>query len=349
MTKPQHQIITPRQLRNEMILSIKAGNSTLAISGPGIGKTSIAEQVAESCEMNFMDFRGATEDPTELFGYQAPDIPARKLVHCMPDRLPTENCPPTLVYLDEINTGTQTQMNALLGFLNEGRVGSYQLASHHAIAGAGNLAEHGAAVQEIPIPLVTRVESYFLEPNLAQWKEDFAFKAGLHSDVLAHLELFKDHFWKPDYDAEDCTSHANPRTWEIASRKCHAIDANPELATGSEIPRFVGIVGPEVGESFAATRTSRADLVSPIEALLNPDTARVPETQAAKYLIACALATIASDNNIAGLIRYCTRVGPEYIAVAMRDASRRNPAIVENVEFLKWCTENAEIFNNQFS
>jgi len=348
MTKPQHQIITPRQLRDEMILSIKAGNATLALSGPGIGKTSIGEQVAEFLELKFRDFRGSTSDPTELFGYQAPDIPARKLVHCMPEILPTENDPPTLVYLDEINTGTQSQMNALLGFLNEGRVGLYKLASHHAVAGAGNLAEHGAAVQEIPMPLVTRVESYFIEPDLREWKEDFAFRANIHSDVLAHLNLFPDHFWKPDYDAEDCTSHANPRTWEIASRKCHAIDAMPELAKGSEIPRFVGIVGPETGESFAGTRASRADLVSPLEALLNPDSARVPETQAAKYIISCALAAIANDENLAGLIRYCERVGPEYIAVAMRDASRRNPQITENYEFQKWISKNSEIFNNQF-
>ena len=348
MSKAQHQIVTPRGLFNEMVLAIHAGNSTLAIGGPGIAKTAVATQVAKHLDMKFTDFRGATSDPTELFGYQAPDIPARKLVHCIPELLPTENDPPTLVFIDEINTGTQTQMNAYLGFLNEGRVGSYQLADHHAVGAAGNLAVHGAAVQEIPIPLVTRVESYFVEPSLSEWKEDFAFKGNIHSDVLAHLALFPDEFWKPDYDAEDCTSHANPRTWELASKKCHAIDTYPELATGSELPRWIGIVGPGVGEQFAGTRKSRADLVSPLEALLNPDTARVPETVAGKWIIASALAAIANDENLAGLIRYIERVGPEMSALAMRDSSRRNPGITENVEFQKWISENNEIFNNAF-
>jgi len=347
MTIPEHQWINPAQLANELEISIESNVVALLFGGPGVAKSAVGRQTADKLEMGYCDFRAATKDPTEIFGYSAPEIATRRLVHCLPEFLPTENDKPTLINIEEVNTASHSVMNTLLGFTNERQVGEFHLADHHRIILTGNPPDMGGMVQDMSDAFTSRFTTYYVKPDLKQWKLDFAFGANIHADVLAHLELFPDQFWVPDYDGESNTTHANPRTWELASKHCHGIERRGN-GDGAELARWVGTVGPVNGESFAATRACRADLVSPLEALLNPDTARTPESSAGCYLIASAMASIMTDDNVGGIIRYMDRTGPEYAMFTMRDGARRNPTIVENVEYLKWATEHAEMFNNAF-
>lgn len=85
------------------------------------------------------------------------------------------------------------------------------------------------------------------------------------------------------------------------------------------------------------------DLPSIDGILLNPMGEPVPESPAAQYAIASALAHRASDTNFDRICLYLERMPTEFRVLCVRDASARAPEIKFTAGYTKWAIANHHV------
>lgn len=198
-----------------------------------------------------------------------------------------------LVVVDEIGSCPPAIQPALLGLVQERRVGGYQLPKRVRVIGAGNPANMAAGGWDIAPPVANRMGhiqwdapdadewgSWLLGSSneegskldvskeekrvLAAWPEAFARAAGLVSAfVKRRPELL--HKMPAEGDAQASRAWPSPRTWEYATRALassmvHGLD---EVATDELLSAFIG--NGAAGE-FATWR-EQTDLPDPADVL----------------------------------------------------------------------------------
>ncbi|MEE0802030.1 MAG: ATP-binding protein [Gemmiger sp.] len=233
----------------------------LLMGPPGIGKTQIMEQVAQSCGIALVaytithhtrqsavglpfirqrNFDGQDRSVTE---YTMSEIIA-SVYDCM-ERTGLKN---GILFIDEINCVSETLAPTMLQFLQCKTFGNQAVPAGWIIVAAGNPPEYNKSVREFDLVTLDRVRRIDIEPNLAVWQE-YARAKRLHPAVQAYLELRPQHFYKIENDV-DGPQFVTARGWEDLSAMLSACDT-------LNLPVDEGVIGqylrhPEVSRDFAA-------------------------------------------------------------------------------------------------
>ncbi len=77
--------------------------------------------------------------------------------------------------------------------------------------------------------------------------------------------------------------------------------------------------------------------------LLNPHREPVPDSPAAQYAVASALAHRASDSNFGQICAYLDRMPTEFSVLCVRDASLREPGVKHTPTYTKWAITNHHV------
>jgi hypothetical protein len=85
------------------------------------------------------------------------------------------------------------------------------------------------------------------------------------------------------------------------------------------------------------------DLPSIDEIFLAPDRAPVPDSPAAMYAVATALATRLNDRTVGRGLTYLDRMPAEFRVLAVRDATQRDRLITKTPEFIRFASQHAEV------
>lgn len=203
---------------------------------PGIGKSSVVAQVAESNELDFVDLRLSQLAPTDLRGLP---VPKDGISHWYPPEfLPQSG--QGILFLDEVNMAPPTLQGIAQQLILDRRVGGYQVPPAWFIWAAGNRKEDHAAVFDMPAPLANRFIHLEVSAELESFRE-YAIEARLHEHILAFLS------YRPNLlHAVDAQRPAwpSPRTWEMASALYRAelpIDPAVGPAAGAEFRSFASL------------------------------------------------------------------------------------------------------------
>lgn len=203
---------------------------------PGIGKSSIVEQFAQSVGMPCVSLLGSQLAPEDLIGvpriedgvsrFYPPALIARKEAYCL--------------FLDELNACSQEVQKAFYSLINDRRIGDFVLPAGSIVIGAGNRAQDAAIVKPVSSALVNRMVHVQLRADAGDWLT-WAGVAGIHALVLDYIRLRPDHLWSKPQKHEEPFS--TPRAWHMlsdtltsytgASLTEHAVDA---LASGLLTP-----------------------------------------------------------------------------------------------------------------
>ena len=128
-------------------------DASLMIWGaPGIGKSSVVENVAKTRGLELIDLRISQLAPTDLIGIPVPTDD--KAYWYPPEFLPTEG--KGILFLDEINMAPPAVQGIAQQLILDRKVGSYQVPDGWFIWSAGNRKEDYAAVFDMPAPLANR-------------------------------------------------------------------------------------------------------------------------------------------------------------------------------------------------
>ncbi len=335
-TAAYRNAMTPSQIVSALNSLISIRQPAFLWGAPGVGKSQIVAQVAESRGVALRDIRAVLLDPVDLRGL--PRITEQGLsVWCPPAFLPTPADPEEgIIFLDELNAAPPLVQAACYQLILDRAIGEYRLPDGWAIVAAGNREKDKAVSYRMPSALANRMVHLEFDANLDDWLA-WAQMAGIRPEVCAFLR-FRPRLLH-DFDPQKSEkAFASPRSWEFVSR---ILDAVPDQDVEYEL--FQGTVGAAGAAEFMGFLAVWRELPTVEEVLAAPASAAVPLEPAALYAMCEALSLRANAETINALTAYAERLPSEFGVLLMRDAVCQDTELVHTEAFSRWAEKNAEV------
>lgn len=152
---------------------------------PGIGKSSMPEQVAAACGLRFLALISSLKDPSEFGGIP---VPMGDRMRYLPPAWAIEanEGGPIVIQFDEITTCAPATQAALLRVILEGMVGEYKLGDHVRFIAAANPVSMAAGGYDIAPPLANRFGHETVPvPEVESWQ---SYMMGLNGGGPLHVD-----------------------------------------------------------------------------------------------------------------------------------------------------------------
>lgn len=160
--------------------------SVMLTGSPGVGKSSMAAELAEKFNLEMVDIRLAQKDPAEIGGVYVPNRETRRIELFCPDWVPLDK--PKLIFLDELNAGvSKIHQSIAYQIILEHRIGPFKFAPGTKVLAAGNKMDDNAIAVELSSALNNRFAHVIVKPDLNVWLNWAAKKYGLSADYLAFI------------------------------------------------------------------------------------------------------------------------------------------------------------------
>jgi hypothetical protein len=208
-----------RLLQEELQLSV------MMWGAPGIGKSSVVQQLADEFTMGLIDVRLSQLAPSDLRGLPVPDRENSISRWYPPEFLPRSG--KGILFLDEVNMAPPTMQGIAQQLILDRKVGSYSVPHGWYIWAAGNRKEDRASVFEMPSPVANRFIHLQVEPAYESFRL-YAIGAGLHEQVQSFLAFRPELLFR--LNASEA-AWPSPRSWEMASH-LHEVDLDVATAVG---------------------------------------------------------------------------------------------------------------------
>jgi len=272
--------MNPRKLHQFLstLVSKRLQQSVMIWGAPGIGKSQTVAEVAREAKIELIDLRLSQLAPTDLRG-----LPVADRKSCSARWYPPEFLPRTgegILFLDELNMAPPAMQGIAQQLVLDREVGSYKLPEGWHVWAAGNRAEDGASVFQMPSALQNRFVHVTVEANFDNFRQ-WALGHGIHERIVAFLA-----FRPPLLHKRDTAQPAwpSPRSWAAANVLYQAgLSVEPAIGSGA------------AGE-FAAYERVYASLPD-LDAILqgNGKSIAFPEKPDARYASVIGLATRGRD------------------------------------------------------
>ena len=257
------------------IIERKIRSSIMIWGAPGIGKSSVISQIADSNNFGLIDLRISQLAPTDLRGIPVPS--GNKAHWFPPEFLPTEG--KGILFLDEINMAPPAVQGIAQQLILDRKVGSYRVPDGWYIWSAGNRKEDHAAVFDMPAPLANRFIHLEVKTDLKEFKS-YALENKIDDKIISFLNFRPKLLHKID---KNSPSWPSPRSWSIA---------NDLLKADIDVDPAIGNAAAAEFRSFCKIYKTLPD-IEPI--LRGKSSPKFPEDLSAKYALCCALSVRAKN------------------------------------------------------
>lgn len=335
-------IATGDNLRDLLMHCIALDTPIMLWGSPGIGKTSVVEQVATATCSSFVPFLLSQYDSVDLRGL--PDVdPATGLTRwCAPSTLPVVGNPafdtpagrkkPIILFLDEMMQANPAVQAVAFQLVLERRVGEHRLMPNVRIVAASNRETDKAGAGRMLTPLANRFAHIEVAASLDGWVA-WARKDGLPEPLVAYLRFRPDNLDQFEQAQKaSLKAFATPRSWARVGT------IQTAMADKLDSPVFQTLVQATIGPAIAAeylaflrTWTTMPDIDGVLAA---PDTAATPTDPAMRFAVTSALAqrVVALKGTkrnaaLTALQTYLARMPSEYAVKTMLDCVQRDADI----------------------
>ena len=230
---------------DQTVAYLKANIPTALWGHPGIGKSALAQKVADTFKLEFIDIRLGQLDPVDLAGY--PEKGNGSFGYLPYEEFPLESTPIPegkagwLIMFDEINTAPRQNLSASYKIILDRKIGRHKLHPKCRIITGGNYAGEGSLAGALPLPLVSRLAHINLVPELTP-----VLKTILGSTIFDFLSANPKYIYMAPQVPN--TPYPTLRAWEMVS-KVEA--ANPTNDRMQAVRSIIGIVGEEAAVHYA--------------------------------------------------------------------------------------------------
>ena len=337
-------------------------------SAPGMGKSAMAKQIAESLDLFLVDVRLSTIDQTELNGFAAvqektlADGSVTKVASYLPmDIWPIEGTPTPLkpdgtaykgwlILLDELRSATPDTQAAAYRLLLDREVGNKKLHKNVAVMAATNGTDHNAVAYDAGTAMQSRIVWLSLKSDLDDWL-DMAQLRGFDTRVQAFLG------WKGISALNNFTADSTEanfgceRTWEATSKAIKAIKS-PEIPM-LYLPMLVGIVGQSLAMEFQAFTQIYTNLDTFADVIANPTGVKIDSTR--PDILYAMVARIQAEidpakvaSYIDPLMVYVNRLPLEFQSMVIKTVLTKAPAMqASNPSVQAWIQQKASYLINK--
>lgn len=299
--------------------------------GPGLGKSDVVRQVAQTMQVPLQDVRALLLDPVDLRGlpFLSPQGQAK---WAPPDFLPKDG--KGILFLDELNSAPAMVQASCYQLVLDRKLGEYTLPDGWAIVAAGNRESDRGVTVRMPTPLRNRFTHLQFEVDVHEWCE-WAIRTSTRPEVIAFIRFRPDLLSAFDRDAN---AFPSPRSWAFVSK---ILNSKPEASIEHDL--IAGTVGDGAATEFTAFLTTYRNLPNIDAILLNPEQEPVPDTAAAQFAVASALSHCATDTNFDRVYKYVKRMPTEFGVLCVRDASLRQPDVRHTPAYTEWAISHHSV------
>ncbi len=310
------------QLKEALLVNIKANTIPLVLGSPAIGKSAIIAEVAKDLNLELIDLRLTQLQPYDLAGLIKPYVDVNgkhKATYAPVDIFPlTTTALPQgkdgwLLFLDEFNSADKYTLAAAYKLLLDRMIGEHKLHDTVRIACAGNHLTDGAIAHKLPTAIQSRVTHLNLETNPDSWVKSYLNLQTDWSPYIVAFLNFKTNAVNTFDPKKDVVSFASPRTWEMLSKLIEA--GLLDLDKSIKISIIMGTVGEQAGHDFVAFLDVFSSLPTIKQIEKDPDTANMPEEIGAKWALGIHLAKYINKSNEDAIITYLERMVEDDIKV----------------------------------
>lgn len=243
--------LSPEKVPQALIACFKAGLVPFVQGSPGTGKSSIVKELAKKYNLELIDLRLSTLEPTDLTGF--PQFKNGKASFVPFDFFPLETSEIPegkngwILFLDEFNSASRAVQAAAYKLVLDREVGMHKLHPNCAVFAAGNKMTDNAIVNRLSTAMLSRVVHINLEVNPKTWVQNIATKLGYDERILAYLAMNEDKVMNFDPERDDQT-FACPRTWGFVDSLLKVMDT--EEIPDEYVPIIGGAVTPYIASEF---------------------------------------------------------------------------------------------------
>ncbi len=196
---------------------LEAGVAVLVRGHPGVGKSTLAAEIAVNMRLPLEDIRLAQRDPAEIGGVYFPSADRSELSLLPPPWVRRACREPTLIFLDEINAAvTRLHQAAAYQIVLERRVGPFRFHPGTVVLAAGNLEEDRAIVTPLSTALANRFAHFTLRADIATWLR-WAERRDVAPQIIAYMRANEASGVAVLYNNDGDDAFATPRSWAMAS------------------------------------------------------------------------------------------------------------------------------------
>lgn len=378
----------PTQYRmglNACYAAIKRGGAkeNLMLQGDlGTGKSSLLKMFME--DGDFKDYSFAYFDCTtkDVGDISLPDLQAvglldsseqdpnadgfDKFVRFLPnEELKLHEGKPIVLMIDEFGKALPPVKNALLRLIQERSFGNTPLPEGSIVFLTTNLGAEGVGDLLKPHERNRMTVIMTRKPTADEWLEDFAIPNGVHELVClwarenpAAFESFVDVDNPEDnpyifHPARPEPAFVTPRSLHKASNWMHVHDQYPNEVDHEALQSLlIGTIGMRAALDFASFAKLVDQLPTMKDIAENPDTAKVPTSGSAAFLLTFKALTSLNREFGPGWFKYMTKLPEECqgmfangVAAKKYPAEKRKIAFT-NADFKKWSQENMHLFRS---
>jgi MoxR-like ATPase len=171
--------LTPSQL-TPFLLNVATVLPVFIWGPPGIGKSALVKNFAESVGLPCISLLGSQLAPEDIIG--VPQIVDGKSRFCPPTMIAQDE--PYCLFLDELNACSQEVQKAFYSLILDRRIGEYHLPRGTIVIGAGNRAEDAAITRPLSSALINRLLHVQLRASAKDWLI-WAGSADIHELVIS--------------------------------------------------------------------------------------------------------------------------------------------------------------------
>ena len=304
---------------------------------PGIGKSSIVKQIAQTRNMKFIDLRLSLLDPTDLRGIPFFENETKNAVWAKPEFLPSSDSEDEgILFLDEINSAPPTIQAAAYQLILDRKIGEYSLPDNYSVIAAGNYETDRGITYKMPSPLANRFVHLYFDLHFEEWKL-WAYENNIDKRIIAYLSYKPDNLFTFDPKSNQ-KSFATPRSWDYVNT---ILNSNLEGDVLKDV--ISGAVGYESAEEFINFLKVVNDLPD-IEKILNGSYNEIPRNNSVLYALCAGLVyslkNSSSIDEISNVIEYSLNLPSEYSVMLIRDLQKEGINIEASPKWKKWVDSN---------
>ena len=245
---------------------------------------------------------------------------------------------PGMIVIEELAQSSQQLQTWAAGFVLERETPMFKLDDDVVIIATGNRAEDRAGAKPLLGHLNDRMYHFDVETSLDDWC-GWALENGIDPLGIACLRLRPELL--NDYDSSR-RSNPTQRSWSKLFK-----EVPNDLATNLYMAAATG----KVGEAAAAEWVSARDMMHKMPSIdsirLHPADVEVPTEPAVRFAVSTALSMTATPDCFGRDMQYIRRLPKEFQMVYVSDALRLHPELNMTKDFVKWATDNTDIFTRR--
>ena len=337
---------TPRTIRKHIARCLDVGLVPFVQSSPGMGKSSIAKSIAKEANLQIIDHRLSTSEPTDMSGLArfnesgyAYYSPFEGLFPLESTSLP-EGKNGWLLILDEFNSAKKDVQAAAYKLILDREVGQHKLNENVYIICLGNLATDRAIVNNLSTAMQSRLVHFTMEVSFTEWLEDVAIKEKYDPRLIAFLSMYPKYLmdFRPDHqDKTFCC----PRTWEFLNKLI-----KDEPITDEDAPLFAGTITSGVAVEFIQFSKAINGLVNVKEVVADPHSCKLPPNISCLWATTTHLLEHVNNKNFDPICAYVGRFDMSFRVLFFRSIIIRYPELKQHPAFIRSLSEVARYLYN---